>query len=335
METILRMLERKYGKARRLWVRDRGIVSAANLAALRKRGGQYLVGTPPTRMQQFEAEWLKDDWIRVRPEVEVQQVAISPGEETFILCRPSGRKEPEKALRKRFSTRREDAWKRLARTIQTGRLKDRNQMERRLGRIQASHPQVNDLYELVLRDPAEGVRLPGAIKEDRQVWRGLREGAYLLRTHLQTGTAAELCSRYTQLTEAEASFRALQRELSLRPLFHPLEPRVKAHVRVALLGYALGVTLKHLLLRRPAIVPQPTLSGVGNARPLPAMKALALLSHLQSADIVRPPADGREIRLRRITAPTAEQKLLLQQLGISLPERFELNRKCSADLAIA
>jgi hypothetical protein len=65
------------------------------------------------------------------------------------------------------------------------------------------------------------------------------------------------------------------------------------------------------------------------------MKALDLLSTLQSADIVLPTTDGREIRLRRITEPTVEQKSLLQQLGLSLPERFELNPKCSVDSAIA
>jgi transposase len=335
METILRMVERKYGKARRIWVFDRGIVSEENLAAIRKRGGQYLVGTPRSQMKQFEKELLKDDWIQVRPEVEVKKVAISQGEETFILCRTSGRKEKEKAIRKRFSDRMEDALKRLGRTIETGRLKDRNKMERRLGRIQATHPQVNDLYEIALRDTPEGIRLHWEIKEDRTIWRGLREGAYLLRTNLPAGTAEELWSRYMQLTEAEASFRALKSELSIRPLFHQLEPRVKAHVMVAFLGYALWVTLKHLLKRRPAIVPQPSVSGVNNAQPLSAMKALALLSTLQSADIVLPTTDGREIRLRRITEPTAEQKSLLQQLGLSLPERTELDRKCSVDSAIA
>ena len=229
----------------------------------------------------------------------------------------------------------EDALKRLARTIETGRLKDRNKMERRLGRIQASHPQVNDLYDVALRDTPAGWRLHWAIQADRQAWRALREGAYVLRTNLQAGTAEELWSRYMQLTEAEASFRALKSELSIRPLFHQLESRVKAHVMVAFLGYALWVTLKHLLKRRPAIVPQPSASGVNDAQPLSAMKALALLSTLQSADIVLPTTDGREIRLRRITEPTAEQKSLLQQLGISLPERFELNRKCSVDSATA
>ena len=335
METILRMVERKYGKARRIWVFDRGIVSEENLAAIRKRGGQYLVGTARSQMKPFAAELLKDDWIRVRPEVEVKKAAIPQGEETFILCRTSGRKEKEKAIRQRFSARMEDALKRLAKTIETGRLKDCNKMERRLGRIQASHPQVNDLYEVAVRDTPEGVRLFWAIKEERQLWRGLREGAYMLRTNLQAGTAEELWSRYMQLTEAEASFRALKSELSIRPLFHQLEPRVKAHVMVAFLGYALWVTLKHLLKRRPAVIPQPATNGVNHVQPLSAMKALALLSTLQSADIVLPTTDGREIRLRRVTEPTAEQKSLLQQLDLTLPKGFELNRKCSVDFASA
>ena len=335
METILRMVERKYGKARRIWVFDRGIVSEENLQAIRKRGGQYLVGTPRSQMKQFEEELLKDDWTQVRPEVEIKQVAVPQGEETYILCRTAGRKEKEKAMRNRFSARMEDALDRLAKTIAGGRLKDRHKMERRLGRIQANHSPVNDLYEVALRDTPEGVRLQWKMKKDRKQWRELREGAYMLRTNLTADTAEELWSRYMQLTEAEASFRALKSELSIRPLFHQLESRVKAHVMVAFLGYALWVTLKHLLKRRPAIVPEPSTSGVNNAQPFSPMKALALLSALQSADIVLPTTDGREIRLRRITEPDAEQKSLLRRLGISLPDHFQLNRKCSADSAIA
>src|ERR1700694_5494496 len=333
METILRMVERKYGKARRIWVFDRGIVSEENLAAIRKRDGQYLVGTPRSQMKQFEAELLKQDWTQVRPEVEVKKVAISAGEETYILCRTTGRKEKEKAIRSRFSNSMEKALQGLEKAIAAGRLKDRNKMERRLGKIQARHPQVNDLYDVALQDTAEGVRLFWQMKEERKKWRESREGAYLLRTNLKAETAEELWSNYMQLTEAEASFRALKSELSIRPLFHQLEPRVKAHVMVAFLGYALWVTLKHLLKRRPGIVPQPSLSGVDNAQPLSAMKALTLLSTLQSADIVLPTTDGREIHLRRITEPTTEQKSLLQQLRLSLPERFHFNRKCSVDSA--
>src|SRR5882762_2174753 len=114
METILRMVERKYGKARRIWVVDRGLVSEENLEAIRKRDGRYLVGTPRSQMKQFEAELLKQNWIQVRPEVEIKQVAMTSGGETYILCRTTGRKEKERAIRNRFSTRMEDALKRLA-----------------------------------------------------------------------------------------------------------------------------------------------------------------------------------------------------------------------------
>ena len=327
METILRMVERKYGKARRIWVFDRGIVSEENLASIRKRGGQYLVGTPRSQMKQFEAELLQEDWTQVRPEVEVKKVAIAQGEETYILCRTAGRKEKEKAIRNRFSGSMEKALKGLAKTIELGRLKDRNKMERRLGKIQARHSSVNDLYEISLRGTAEGVRLSWQMKEDRKSWRESREGAYLLRTNLKAETAEQLWSKYMQLTEAEASFRALKSELSIRPLFHQKEPRVKAHVMVAFLGYALWVTLKHLLKRRAPIVPKPSVSGVNNTQPLSPMRALALLSTLQSADIVLPTTDGREIRLRRITEPTAEQKSLLQQLSMTLPDSLEFNRE--------
>jgi transposase len=335
MEAILRMVERKYGKARRIWVMDRGIVSEENLAAIRKRDGQYLVGTPRKQMKQFEQEFLNNDWIQVRADIEVKQVGIAGGEETYILCRTAGRKEKEEAIRERFTARMEKALRALEHSIAAGRLKDRHKMERQLGRIQARHPQVNDLFAVELRNTPNGVRLFWQIRAERLAWRNMREGAYLLRTNLRMEAPEQLWSMYMQLTEAEAAFRALKSELSIRPLFHQKEPRVKAHVLVAFLGYALWVTLKHRLKRRPAIVPEPSLSGVNDAHPLSPMRTLALLSTLQSADIVLPTTDGRQIRLRRITEPTAEQRSLLHQLGLTLPQRLKALSKCSADFCPA
>src|SRR3989449_704467 len=196
MESILRMVERKYGKARRIWVMDRGLVSEENLEAIRRRGGQYLVGTPRSQMKRFEAELLQDDWRQARPGVEVKQVAIRQREEMYILCRTAGRQEKEKAIRKRVSTRMEEALQRLQKTIATGRLKDRHKMERRLGKIQARHSQVNDLFEVTLRDTPEGVRLLWKMKKERKAWREVRGRGYLLRTNLKADTAEELWSKY-------------------------------------------------------------------------------------------------------------------------------------------
>jgi transposase len=317
LETVMRMVERKYGQARRVWVLDRGIVSDANLAAIRRRGGQYLVGTRRTTLRHVERALLEGTWTQVRDEVEAQLVPIPGGTETYVLCRSTARREKELAIRRRFSTRLEDRLRRLAHRVATGRLKDRAKIERVLGRLQASYASVADLYEMAVRDEDGQLRLHWRLIEDRRAWRDAREGAYLLRTNLEGQTVEELWTKYIQLTEAEAAFRALKSELAVRPVFHQLERRVKAHLLVAFLGYALWVTLKHLLHRR----------GTG----LTPARALALLATLQSADIVLPTTDGREIRLRRVTQPTPDQQQLLDQLDIAIPTHLEWNAECSAD----
>ena len=322
LEVILRMVERKYGRARRIWVMDRGIVSEANLAAIRKREGQYLVGTPRSKMKEFEP-YLKEEtnWEKVRDEVQVKMISIPGGAETFILCKTEGRQQKEHAIRNRFSTRIEKALNSLQKLVSAGRLKNRDKIHVRIGRILASHPQVADLYQVAVKEQSGQLSLEWSAKEGQQQWRETREGAYLLRTNLTATTASELWEKYMQLTEVEAAFRALKSELSIRPLFHQLEHRVKAHVMVAFLGYALWVTLKHLL--------------AGKQSEWSASRALAELATLQSADIVLPTTNGREIRLRRVTEPTAEQKRLLGQLGIDLPDHLQFNQQCSADFAVA
>ena len=321
LEAVMRMVERKYGRARRIWVFDRGIVSEANLAALRKRGGQYLVGTPRSKLKGMERELLQGTWTQVREEVEAQLVPMPGGTETYVLCRSTARREKERAIRRRFSSRMERALARLAQRVEKGQLKDRSKIERRLGKIQERYVQVADLYEADLRQAEGGWTLTWNLIQERRAWREAREGAYLLRTNLEGATVEELWTKYIQLTEAEAAFRALKSELSIRPLFHQLEPRVKAHILVAFLGYSLWVTLKHLLRRK-------------NCNCSPA-QALALLATIQSADIVLPTTDGREIRLRRVAALNPEQQRLVTELSISLPDRFNLNFECSVDSAIA
>jgi transposase len=321
LETVMRMVERKYGRARRIWVFDRGIVSETNLAALRRRGGQYLVGTPRAKLKGMECQLLEGAWTQVREEVEAQLVPLPGGSETYVLCRSTARREKERAIRRRFSGRMERALARLAERVEKGQLKDRGKIERRLGKIQERYVQVADLYEADLH-PVEGCwLLRWNLIEERRAWREAREGAYLLRTNLQGASVEELWTKYIQLTEAEAAFRALKSELSIRPLFHQLEPRVKAHILVAFLGYSLWVTLKHLLRR--------------NHSDCSPAQALAKLAAIHSADIVLPTTDGREIRLRRVPALTAEQQKLLTELNLSLPDHLNLNFECSVDSAIA
>lgn len=320
LDAVVRMVERKYGRARRVWVFDRGIVSEQNLAMLRRCGGQYLVGTPRSQLKRFERELLSEGWQQVRNEVEVKLAPAPGGEETYILCRSTARKEKEQAIRSRFSARMEKALTALQKRVAQGKLRDRGKIERSLGAIQARHPQVADLYQLDLIDNEGKLELRWQLRAERKSWQQAREGAYLLRTNLSASDPEQLWKSYIQLTEAEAAFRALKSELSIRPIFHQLEHRTKAHVLVAFLGYALWVTLKHLLQAKGA--------------KLSPAQALAAAARLHSADIVLPTADGREIRLRRVTAPDPDLQRLFAQLGMTLPDRLHHDQECSADFAI-
>jgi transposase len=167
MEVILRTVQRKYGKARRIWVMDRGIVSEANLAAIRKRDGQYLVGTPRSQMKEFEPH-LKEEtnWEKVRDEVQVKLISIPGGAETFILCKTEGRQQKEQAIRNRFATRMEKALNSLQKQVKAGRLKNRDKIHVRIGRILASHPQVVDLYQGGGRGPIRTI-VSGMVEERR------------------------------------------------------------------------------------------------------------------------------------------------------------------------
>jgi hypothetical protein len=215
----------------------------------------------------------------------------------------------------------EQALGKLEKRVASGRLKDRMKIERALGKIQARHPSAADLYQMTVTEDSGVLRLNWNLIEDRRKWRDAREGAYLLRTNIQEESAETLWKKYIQLTEAEAAFRALKSELSIRPIFHQVERRVKAHIMVAFLGYALWVTLKHLLKR--------------NNSALSPARALAMLSTLHSADIILPTTDGRKIRLRRVTTPDRDQQMLLHQLGIVLPDRLSFDAECSGDFSAA
>ena len=248
-------------------------------------------------------------------------VSAAGGEETYILCRSTARKQKEQAIRSRFSARMEKALTALQKRVAAGRLRDRGKIERQLGAIQARHPQVADLYQLRVSDQDGKLSVEWHMRSEGRSWQQVREGAYLLRTNLASSDPEQLWKSYIQLTEAEAAFRALKSELNVRPIFHQKEHRTKAHVLVAFLGYTLWVTLKHLLK--------------GSGSKLSPIQALATACTLHSADIVLPTTDGRQIQLRRVTSPTRNQQILFEQLHIDIPDRLNLDQECSADFATA
>jgi transposase len=318
VEEIVEAMERKYGRARRVWVLDRGMVSEDNLKFLRSRKGQYIVGTPRAMLRQFEKHLLDKQWEEVQEGVEVKLVPGSEGDETFVLARSVDRREKEQAMHQRFIGRMEDGLRRLEAAAASGRLKDEAVANRRLGRLQAQNWRAAGAFDVTiekLKKPQGRARLKVRFQRNRRWsdWARLSEGCYLLRTNLTDTDPATLWKRYIQLTEAEWAFRITKDELEIRPIWHQRADRVLAHILVCFLAYVLWKTLAGWMRR----------AGLGDA-PRTLIEELA---KIKSGDVVLPtePRGGRParmIRLRCVTEPDAAQKVLLHRLGIDLPRRL-------------
>ena len=308
----------EYGKAQRVWVMDRGMVSEDNLGFLRQHQCKYIIGTPKAMLRQFEEYLTRKDWREVQAGVEVQLVPGPDGTETFVLARSKDRREKEKAMHQRFIDKLEAALKKMAVSAESGRLKDEAVAHRRLGRLMQQYWRSAKAFDVTVEplSPPQGkVRLRVTWKRNDKWndWAELSEGCYLLRTNLQETDPAVLWKHYIQLTEAEWAFRITKDELEIRPIWHQKEDRVLAHILVCFLAYVLWKTLGQWMQR----------SGLGSA----PRTLLDELLKIKSGDVVLPTRsqaghDRGNVRLRCVTEPDAAQKVLLNRLGIPLPRRL-------------
>ena len=148
-EEMVVIMESKYGKANRIWVMDRGMVSEDNIEFMEERGARYLLGTPKSMLRKFEQELLAKDWEEVHPGVEVKKCASPEGkDEIFVLCRSEGRKDKETAILNRFIVRLEAGLNKLKEQAEKGRLRDQQKAERRIGRLLERNSRAAFLCEL-------------------------------------------------------------------------------------------------------------------------------------------------------------------------------------------
>jgi transposase len=302
---FLDKIESLYGKARRVWLMDRGIPTEAILAEMRTSPEEtfYLVGTSRAKVKQYEKKWLELPWRKVRESVQVKLFAQDG--ELYVLAKSAGRQAKEIAIRR----------KKLARLLRKLRAMRRScpKRDQLLLRVGAAKTDVGRAFGFVkinLPQPDQPVtpktftfQLDKAKLKEAE----LRDGHYLLRTNLVAEDPAVLWDRYMQLTQIEAAFKCLKSDLGIRPIYHQLEPRVEAHILVAFLAYCLTVTLKHRLkAHAPGLTPRAVLEK---------------LASIQMLDVSFPTTDGRCLVMPRYTEPSPEQALMLHHLNLVLPQQ--------------
>jgi transposase len=313
VEEIVGTMEARYGLANRIWVMDRGMTSAENIAWLQKTGRRYLIGTPKSELRKWSREIAEArDWRTVREDVEAKLCASPDGNETFVLCRSVERREKEKSMHRRFVAAIEEGLTSLGRRLENSRSPiERGPVERQIGRLLQRNSRAAGRYTITVAEDAacaSRLRLQWSVRPEWDDWAALSEGCYVLRTNVNDWTAETLWQTYIQLTEAEAAFRVNKSELSIRPVWHHRKERVQAHILVCFLGYVLWKTLEQWQRR----------AGLGNS----PRTILDELARINSADIVMPTTDGRELRIRCVVRPDQAQARLLARLGLRLPERL-------------
>lgn len=302
----LESIEKQYGKARRIWVMDRGIPTEETLTQMRQSDPpvQYLVGTPKGRLSKLEAQLAERPWHQVREGIEVK---LLPQEgECYVFAQSAARIDKERAMRRRQLKK---LWRRLKELRELKQL-NRDELLMKLGAARQQSPLA---WRLV------AVRVPKADEEvnpETFEWRlrkkklrevRRREGRYLLRTNLTEEDPAKLWQYYIQLTQVEEAFKNLKGDLGLRPIYHQKEDRVEAHIFVSFLAYCLHTTLRRWLRDlAPGLTPR---------------SVLEKFAAVQMIDVHLPTTDGRHVVLSRYTQPEKELQLLLHELKLTLPEQ--------------
>ena len=310
VEAMVTLIEGRYGQADRVWVMDRGMVSQANVAFLKGGGRQYILGTPKSLLKKYERELVSSHWQQVHEGLEVQKVAAPDGapggDETFILCRSAARRQKEQAMHARFVARIEDGLKRIAASCQKGR-QDPVKVGQRVGHLLGQNTRGAGAFTVTIGQAARGgATLQWAQDPTWQDWASRSEGCYLLRTNIADWTPEDLWKAYMQLSEAEGAFRIHKSDLGLRPVWHQTEPRVQGHILVCFLAYVLWKTLGRRCHQ----------AGLGDE----PRKVLDELSRIRLVDVVMQTDQGVALRRRCVSRPTAHQEILLDRLGLALPD---------------
>ena len=317
VDGIVALMRDKYGHERRAWVMDRGMVSGDNLELLRQSGAKYLVGTPKSMLKDFEQRLLEQDWQTVEPGVEVKLCAAPGGEaETFVLCRSAGRTDKERAIREKQRERLQAALEKLKEQVDAPKraLRSRSRAERRVGRLFQKYPRAARFFRVGIQtaeDPGhkskKRLTMTVSQHQDNREWAELSDGCYLLRTNLTGHDASTLWRTYIGLTQIEDSFRISKHDLGLRPIFHHKEKRAQAHILVCFLALTMWRTLQQWMNG----------CGLGDA----PRKLLEQMAEVRSLDIVLPTGTDAEIRLRTVNRPETHLAILLQKLGLPLPNK--------------
>ena len=330
---FIKRLEAKYGRIGSLWLMDRGVPTEKTLKAMREGGYKYLVGAPRGHLKVLGDRLAKAEWQNVQDGISVKVARLDSeagtsasgtvGEssgDTFVLTRSTARSLKETSMRVK---KLRGAMKTLfavdgrigrVRWRKAGPVKRELSRDELLKRLAVAEAKAGRAWKMIsITLPKEGQKVTPETFHWHLDWdrideaRANDEGTYLLRTNLPECDPKTLWKRYMIQGEIEYAFRELKNDLGLRPVYHQLDDRIEAHVFTAFMALCLFQTLRAIARERaPGLTPR---------------QIVEKFRTVKMVDVVMPTTDHRIVTLPRYIEPKKDVAILLDRLGLTLPEQ--------------
>jgi len=311
VQDVVRDLNTRFGFGRIVFVGDRGMVTAENLEALKRAEHGFVVGLNRRRNPKLR-EWLArldaTKWtdcpvgINAQerkadpPRTRAQEVASDDPDMRVFIVESDERREYEQAMRQRSMERTRRLLEKLTTRVRAGRLKSRDKIVRAAERILSKNHGARYYSYTISAEGALTFSECESFEQEKQI-----EGKYVIATSEKSMGILDAIALYKDLANVEAAYRQLKDVLSMRPIYHQVEPRVKAHIFVATLALLIR-RLLHQRLREANI----------DSSPCRAIEALSSVRHVTFR------RDGQEPR-SGISAGSPDARRVLKALGVTNP----------------
>ncbi|MEM3485903.1 MAG: IS1634 family transposase [Candidatus Methanomethyliaceae archaeon] len=246
----INVLTKRFHVERAIFIGDRGMYSDINITALEEAGFDYILGL---------------EWRREREQLEKQaplqlslfdQIGVVEWEEhgiRYIGCASEPRRQRAVALREAGMKEVEEELAKLAKTAASRRIYSWTRLREKCNEI-VSSAKVAGLWAINITaledmsDPEQKTKLKLEYVVDQEALklRKTIEGKYVLQTSLPAEhyPAEKVDRSYRELQKVERAWRHIKNFLKIRPVFHRLRRRVRAHVLICFLAYYLVKNLE-------------------------------------------------------------------------------------------
>lgn len=306
LQEVIGSLDDGLSRTRRIVVMDAGFSSEANLEWLRTNGYDYITVMRSRGVDYTcESDIIEKVHDNRKQEIRLQPVKVDGVSDTVLLVDSDAKALKERGMYSVMLSRYEQGLERIRKGIEGKGTKQRDPLQRRLGRLQEKYPRAAKAYDVQFTYDNGGKAVSMSYCRNGEAVEGMSamHGKYLLRTTLDSRDETSIWTFYNVIRTVEETFKTLKTDLDIRPVFHKTDEGTKAHLNLAVLAYWIVSTTRYRLRE----------SGIT----VRWSELLRILSTQVRVTAVFETDNNHRIAIRRSTEPESKVEAIYTALDIS------------------